>query len=167
MTSINGDNCILSSEDVARLVNNNDVLVDDNWDLYQRVEGGYNCRGAQTGEEIISDLRLLLLLYSECYQLEHSLYKHYSSLGSSVTSQRARSLEACSAQCHQMARCETFSYGDAVYSGANCLLSDQQGAEISVSGDLVSDPGWAVYSLTRGGSQRCQQIDDTGQHTNT
>ena len=50
MTSITGDNCILSTEDVARLVNNNDVLVDDNWDLYQRVEGGYNCRGAQTGE---------------------------------------------------------------------------------------------------------------------
>ena len=53
MTSITGDNCILSSEDVARLVNNNDVLVDDNWDLYQRVEGGYNCRGAQTGERLI------------------------------------------------------------------------------------------------------------------
>ena len=50
MTSITGDNCLLSFEDVARLVNNNDVLVDDNWDLYQRVEGGYNCRGAQTGE---------------------------------------------------------------------------------------------------------------------
>ena len=57
MTSITGDNCLLSSEDVARLVNNNDVLVDDNWDLYQRVEGGYNCRGAQTGQEIISDVR--------------------------------------------------------------------------------------------------------------
>ena len=62
MTSITGDNCILSSEDVARLVNNNDVLVDDNWDLYQRVEGGYNCRGAQTGEEIISDLRLVIII---------------------------------------------------------------------------------------------------------
>ena len=56
VTSITGDNCILSSEDVARLVNNNDVLVDDNWDLYQRVEGGYNCRGAQTGERIIRDI---------------------------------------------------------------------------------------------------------------
>ena len=54
VTSITGDNCILSSEDVARLVNNNDVLVDDNWDLYQRVEGGYNCRGAQTGEQLMS-----------------------------------------------------------------------------------------------------------------
>ena len=112
-------------------------------------------------------MRVSLFLCSECYQLEHSLYKHYSSLGSSVTSQRARSLAACSAQCHQMARCETFSYGDAVYSGANCLLSETEGAEISVSSDLVSDIGWAVYSL-RGGSQRCQQTGggddtDTGQ----
>ena len=56
VTSITGDNCILSTEDVARLVNNNDVLVDDNWDLYQRVEGGYNCRGAQTGERLIRDV---------------------------------------------------------------------------------------------------------------
>ena len=39
---------------MARLVNNNDVLVDDNWDLYQRVEGGFNCRGAQTGERLMS-----------------------------------------------------------------------------------------------------------------
>ena len=52
VTSNTGDNCLLSADDVARLVNNNDVLVDDNWDLYQRVEGGYNCRGAQTGEEM-------------------------------------------------------------------------------------------------------------------
>ena len=56
VTSITGDNCILSTEDVARLVNNNDVLVDDNWDLYQRVEGGYNCRGAQTGEHRADDV---------------------------------------------------------------------------------------------------------------
>ena len=104
---------------------------------------------------------------AECYQLEHSLYKHYTSLGSSVTSQRARSLMACSALCHQLARCQTFSYGDAVYSGANCLLSERGGAELSVSADLVSDPGWAVYSLTQQGAQRCQQSgggDDSGHY---
>ena len=101
---------------------------------------------------------------SECYQLEHSLYKHYTSSG--VTTRRARSLAACSALCHQLARCETFSYGDAVYSGDNCLLSEMRGGEISVSADLVSDPGWAVYSLAQGGSQRCQQSgggEDSGQ----
>ena len=104
---------------------------------------------------------------AECYQLEHSLYKHYTSLGGSVTSQRARSLLACSALCHQMTRCQTFSYGDAVYSGANCLLSERGGAELSVSADLVSDPGWAVYSLTQQGAQRCQQSgggDDSGHY---
>lgn len=107
------------------------------------------------------------VMCAECYQLEHSLYKHYTSLGSSVTSQRARSLMACSALCHQLARCQTFSYGDAVYSGANCLLSERGGAELSVSADLVSDPGWAVYSLTQQGAQRCQQSgggDDSGHY---
>ena len=63
----------------------------------------------------------------------------------------------CSALCHQMSYCQTFSYGDAEYTGDNCLLSERGGAEVSVSADLVSDPGWAVYSLSHSGSQRCQQ----------
>ena len=44
-----GDNCSLSSQDVSRLVDTNNLQVDDNWDLYQRLESGSNCRGAQTG----------------------------------------------------------------------------------------------------------------------
>ena len=44
-----GDNCALSSQDVSRLVDTNNLQVDDNWDLYQRLESGSNCRGAQTG----------------------------------------------------------------------------------------------------------------------
>ena len=65
------------------------------------------------------------------------------------------------AQCHQMARCETFSYGDAVYSGPNCLLSETEGAEISVSSDLVSDigctaSGAAPSSVSRQGAETTQ-----------
>ena len=45
-----GDNCVLSGQAVAELVSSSSLLVDDAWDLYQRIESGYNCRGAQTGQ---------------------------------------------------------------------------------------------------------------------
>ena len=47
-----GDNCVLSGQAVAELVSSSSLLVDDAWDLYQRIESGYNCRGAQTGQGI-------------------------------------------------------------------------------------------------------------------
>ena len=47
-----GDNCVLSGQAVAELVSSSSLLVDDAWDLYQRIESGYNCRGAQTGQVI-------------------------------------------------------------------------------------------------------------------
>ena len=48
-----GDNCVLSGQAVAELVSSSSLLVDDAWDLYQRIESGYNCRGAQTGYTFI------------------------------------------------------------------------------------------------------------------
>ena len=59
---------------------------------------------------------------------------------------RAASLAACSARCHEAAYCNTFSYtADTASSSPNCLLSALLRAELSVSGDLVSAPSWAVY----------------------
>ena len=80
---------------------------------------------------------------AECYGLEHSLYQHYSSFVRA--SVRAASVAACSARCHEAAYCNTFSYTADTSSSPNCLLSALLRAELSVSGDLVSAPSWAVY----------------------
>ena len=61
---------------------------------------------------------------------------------------RAASLAACSARCHEAAYCNTFSYTADASSSPNCLLSALLRAELSVSGDLVSAPSWAVYRYT-------------------
>ena len=88
-----------------------------------------------------------LCCVAECYGLEHSLYQHYSSFVRA--SVRAASLAACSARCHEAAYCNTFSYTpDTASSSPNCLLSALLRAELSVSGDLVSAPSWAVYRYT-------------------
>ena len=80
---------------------------------------------------------------AECYGLEHSLYQHYSTFVRA--SVRAASVAACSARCHEAAYCNTFSYTADTSSSPNCLLSALLRAELSVSGDLVSAPSWAVY----------------------
>ena len=54
-------------------------------------------------------------------------------------------MAACSARCHEAAYCNTFSYTADPSSSPNCLLSALLRAELSVSGDLVSAPSWAVY----------------------
>ena len=44
------DNCLLSSQEVSQLVNTNNLQVDNGWDLYARLESGYNCRSSESGE---------------------------------------------------------------------------------------------------------------------
>ena len=47
--SSSSDNCLLSDRDVSSLVSEDNLVVDQDWDLYARLESGYNCRSTQNG----------------------------------------------------------------------------------------------------------------------
>ena len=155
------DNCLLSSQEVSQLVNTNNLQVDNGWDLYARLESGYNCRSSESGEMNYNYIITFLISVSDCFSLERSLYKHYSPLVRSRLT--AESLQDCSARCHSETFCNTFSYGEreVSFSQENCLLSDTLRTDLSVSSDLVSEAYWSVYSINGAGSSRCTSSSST------
>ena len=58
--SSSNDNCLLSDRDVSRLVSEDNLVADPDWDLYARLESGYNCRSTQNGRDdsLVTSCRL-------------------------------------------------------------------------------------------------------------
>ena len=78
------------------------------------------------------------------------------------SSLRSSSLSQCSAECHRQSYCNTFSFGDSLYSDTNCLLSDKQSDDVSVTVDLVSDLHFDVFSVKNLGSRQCLESGSSG-----
>ena len=98
-------------------------------------------------------------VFLDCYKIEHSLYKHYTTVVREKLD--VTSLVECASKCHEKSFCNTFSYGDTA--GRNCLLSALRGRDILVNEDLVSDQYWTVYSNVEGNAAICQTERPTTQ----
>ncbi|TRY68387.1 hypothetical protein TCAL_01423 [Tigriopus californicus] len=118
-------NCLISTVSVLDFDVNRDVVFDDEWELYQKLDGGAVCSAER------------------CYRSLEQDRKHYTTVIKEFVD--ARDVLDCSQKCYRAGFCKSFSFRQ-FGSIDNCAFSALDGTDIRES-DLRVDTDWNVYEL--------------------